>query len=337
MKKKIIPHSRPTIRNSDFEAIEDVLKSGMIASGQVKELFEKEFARFVDQRFCNLTVSGTMAFYKILLALKVDQGDEILIPDYICSSIAFPILNLSAKVVLYDNEPFSWHGSITDIERKITSKTKVIVINHTFGKPFTRIKELDVFNCYVVEDCSHLIAPGGRVGDFKIGKNSLCAFFSFNATKLMAGGEGGAITTNNPDFFNYLLKVKIGDYVSDITASLLRSQLKVLPNLLANRQKIAFRYKKEIDRSKILKTIDQPAIYFRFPLMLKEKKELWQSEIVGFRRGVDHLVSNQLQYPACPNALDVLGRTISVPIYPSLNENEIDEIIAETNRFLHES
>ena len=97
-----------------------------------------------------------MAFYKILIALNIKKGDEILIPNFICNSILGPINQLNAIPIPYDNTKDNWLSNIEMILKLVSKKTRIVLINHTFGYSFLEIKELlEKLNSdiYIVEDC----------------------------------------------------------------------------------------------------------------------------------------------------------------------------------------
>lgn len=333
----MIPHSRTFISYDEIEAVTNSLRNGNLTKGKQNALFRDEFQEFIGSNFVHLTSSGTMAFYIILRALELKDGDEVLMPDYICNSLIGPIQNVGAIPILYDNGVDNWLASLDSIISKISSKTKVILINHTYGQVFKNIKQLRTVipvNIHIIEDCCHMISSNYSPFSKYVGKYSLCSFYSFNATKLIASGEGGAISSNDKLFIDKIKSFEIGDYLSDLSCCLARVQLRELNQFLEKRSLIATKYFKEFKRYLPVDFNIDSSIHFRFPLLIKENRFFWESKTIAFRKGVDSLISQRINIKPEPNALSVLTRTVSLPIYPSLVTDEIDQIIDETHKLI---
>ena len=129
----MINHSKTHITDASKKAVLKTIESGFLIKGEKHKLFESKFSNLIGKEYVNLTSSGTMAFFKILTAIGISEGDEVLIPNYICSSLIGPIEFLKATPILYDNRENSWLSDVEIIKEKITYKTKVILLNHTFG------------------------------------------------------------------------------------------------------------------------------------------------------------------------------------------------------------
>lgn len=334
----MISHSNTYISYDEDNAIAKVLRSGLITAGEENKLFRNEFAEYVGADFVKLTGSGTLAFFLILKALDIGFGDEVMLPDYICKDLLGPIKCLGASAVIYDNKENSWITSESEIISKVTPRTKVVVINHTFG--FTNnvvnfLSSILASSVKIVEDCCHAIFSKDKLKEQNIRRNSLCCFYSFNATKLLAAGEGGAISTNDNEFFKEVQKIEIGDKLSDINCTLARTQLKKLDEFIERRNQIASVYLKEFEFFISGDHRENYSSFFRFPLMISDNQNFWNSKIVSYKKGVDSLVSQHLGVDALPNAKKVFDSTISIPIYPSLVDKDVLTVITETKRILN--
>jgi perosamine synthetase len=333
----MISHSNTFIANNEIHAIDRVVKSGYITAGEENRLFRNEFSEYLGAEYVKLTGSGTLAFFLILKALGVQIGDEVLLPDYICKDLLGPIIGVGARVVIYDNKENSWLSSEAEILSKVTSSTKVVLVNHTFGFRFNDINTLSSklpSAVKIVEDCCHAIFSKRSLESLNVRSNSLCSFYSFNATKLLAAGEGGAISTNDEAFFKELQKIDIGDRVSDISCALARTQLKKLDKFIERRNKIASVYLKEFENLLTSDYQERFSFFFRFPLMIPDNEEFWKSKIVAYRKGVDSLLTQHLGLEALPNAKLVFDLTVSIPIYPGLPDKDVWTIVNETKKIL---
>lgn len=329
----MIQHSKTTLGEKDQQAILTPFKKGHLTAGKTRTLFQENLADLLQVKEVRVTSSGTMAFYRILMALRVAAGDEILLPDYICSTLIAPVQALGAQVVVYDNAKDQWLSSVEHILSQITPQTKAIVVNHTFGMPFSEIETLRnklPASIYIVEDCCHAISPTRLIGNKQTGIHSICSFYSFNATKYLATGEGGAIATNHEDFLRMLDEFNIGDNLSDLNCSLGIAQLKQLPAFIARRQEIAQIYTEKLQDTPYITLPPENSLFFRYPILVTQNTPFWNSKKVAFRKGVDALLSQTLKTKSAPNALNVMEKTVSLPIYPSLTQVEIDEIVNET-------
>ena len=332
-----IPHSKSFIDSSDEKSILKILRKGSITKGSLNKVFARMLGNVLDLDYINLTSSGTMAFYKILLALNVSNKDEILIPDYICNTLIKPIMQSGSKAVVYDNVDESWLSSIEIILKKITKKTKIIVINHTFGFAFQDILNLKKklpSNIYIIEDCCHALANKSLIGKTKISIHSICSFYSFNATKLIATGEGGAIATNDKSFYKELMNINIGDNLSDLNCCLGMEQLKKLPVFLKKRKKIAGKYNQAFKDYRPNIFFKHDSIHYRYPILVNDNSKFLNSKSITYRNGVDSLCSDILKINAMQSAKKLICQTVSIPIYPSLSDQEINLVIKRTKLLL---
>ena len=333
----MIAHSRTSISKEEIEAVTTAVYNGNLTKGKGHFSLQEEFQEVIGADFVHLSSSGTMAFFLILKALDIKKGDEVLLPDYICNSLLGPILNLSAIPVLYDNEKDNWISSPDSIYSKISHRTRVLVVNHTFGRAFTGLKLLSETissNISIVEDCCHVIIPRTSFLSQFIGKYSLCAFYSFNATKILASGEGGAISSNDEIFAHSVRAIEIGDNLSDLSCTLARVQLKKLNYFLDRRKEIATIYLEEFKEFVPNDCDVEYSIFYRFPLLISENEEFWTNKHIAYRKGVDSLLSQKLEIKSQPNALSVFERTVSLPIYPTLKSTELKLIIEETHKLI---
>ena len=202
--KKFIPVNTPLINNSDALSVSKSIKSGWISSEgpSVKE-FEKKIAKFLDRKFGCAVSSGTAALEIAIRSLGLKKNDEVIMPSFTIISNAMAIVKSSAKPILVDVNLSTWNIKLEDIEKKITKKTKCLMIPHIYGLSNDMDEIMKIakkYNLYVIEDAAEVLGlkyknkPCGSFGDISI--------LSFYANKHITTGEGGMLLTNNPNLNN---------------------------------------------------------------------------------------------------------------------------------------
>lgn len=194
------------IWNSDAESsLISVLRSGRWwrGAGDKIEEFEKEYARLIGARFCLATASGTTALMTAMSALDVDAGDEVLVAPYTFIATFNAVFSMKALPVFVDTDVDTFTMNPEKIEEKITSRTRAILPVHIYGLP-SNMDQINHFarkhNLAVIEDaCQAWLA---EYGDKKCGTLGDLGCFSFQNSKNLPAGEGGAITGNNEELID---------------------------------------------------------------------------------------------------------------------------------------
>ncbi len=356
----MIPIAKPVIQDEETKNLIDVLKSGCLAQGKWVKQFEEEFAKYIGVDYAVATVNGTVALDLALKALKIGQGDEVIVPDFTFISTANSILFQNAKPVFADVEEKFFTINVTDILEKITNKTKAIICVHLFGQPcdLKALKEIcEDHNLYLIEDCAQ--AHGAVYDSTKVGSSGI-GCFSFYATKNMTTGEGGMVTTNDKTLTERLrLLINHGQlekYVhevlgynlrmSDIQGALGVAQLKKLDSLNLKRIQNAEYYNKNIVNSKLVKPVKRVKtvhVYHQYVLRVKERENF--INYLNFK-GVGcaihyptpiHLqpLYQKLNYPReiCPVSTLLSREVVSIPVHPSLSEEDLKYIVKTVNEW----
>ncbi len=198
----MIPIAKPIIGKEEKEAVTEVLNSGMLAQGKkVKEL-EERFARLCETKYAVALSSGTAAIHAALYAIGIKEGDEVITTPFTFVATASPILMQRAKVVFADVQEDTFNIDPDDVKRKITPKTKAIIVVDLFGQPadYDKLSKIaKEHNIVLVEDACQAVNAeykGRKTGSF--GK---VAAFSLYATKNIVSGEGGILTTNDEEIY----------------------------------------------------------------------------------------------------------------------------------------
>ncbi|MGA2237731.1 MAG: DegT/DnrJ/EryC1/StrS aminotransferase family protein [Candidatus Bathyarchaeia archaeon] len=191
----MIPLFRPSYDNEEVEAVAEALRSGWVGLGPRTAQFEKEFAQYLGSPYCVALNSGTAALHLALLSLNLSKGDEVIVTPITFVSTAHVIRYVGATPVFADVELDTLNIDPKDIDRKISDRTKAILVVHYGGHPC----DMDVISksaknhgITVIEDAAH--ACGAEYKGRKVGTISPLTCFSFHAVKNLATGEGGAIT-----------------------------------------------------------------------------------------------------------------------------------------------
>lgn len=184
----------------EARAVEKVLCSGWIGLGPKTEEFEKKFAEYIGIKYAIALNSCTSALHLSLNMLGIRDGDEVITTPITFASTAEAILYNNATPVFADVEENTLNISADSILKKINKNTKAIIIVHYGGQPcdMDKIQKIaDDHKIKIIEDAAH--ACGAEYKGTKIGNSKNITCFSFQAVKNLAVGDGGMITTNNPD------------------------------------------------------------------------------------------------------------------------------------------
>lgn len=163
---------------------------------------EKKFAALHNRKYCLSVSSGTMALYSAFFSIGIKPGDEVICTVYSYHATAAPLLHLGAKIVFCDVEKDTGNIDADLIETLINDKTKVIVTNDQWGHPCEKEKICYIckkHNLIYVEDCSH--AHFSEYKNQRVGTFGDIACWSLQGNKLLSGGEGGILATDNQDYF----------------------------------------------------------------------------------------------------------------------------------------
>ena len=194
----------PRITAGQKEQLLNTLESDSLGIGSdAIKAFEDQFAEFQDAKYCIATSSGTNALWVALKAGGVSAGDEVIIPPYTFIATASAVLMANAVPVFVDIDPETFNIDPVLIEKAITERTKVIMPVHIAGNPADMDRINDIakkYNITVIEDAAQ--AHGAEWDGVKVGALASGGIFSFQSSKNMTSGEGGAIISNDDTFMN---------------------------------------------------------------------------------------------------------------------------------------
>ncbi len=345
MKPNLISHNRPHLDLSDIASVQKPLREGWVAHGPFSASLETRVAKYLGRRYACAVSSGTSALHLALLALGVNSKHEVILPTYVCTALLNAIHYVGAKPILVDIDPHNLGPSAADVRRKITRRTKAVIVNHTFGYAAS-ISKIQSFGIPVIEDCAQALGSekqGRMLGSF--GDLATCSFY---ATKMMTSGYGGMVLTQNQSLYEKIrdltqfdqrrdYKVRYNYSLSDILASVGLSQFSRLPDFLKKRRDTAAQYLKAIPSTSFYfwsGGVDEKPNFYRFILgTVKPFGKL----VDAFRKQGVQVISPLAPYQLLhrylgqnpknfPVAEAVSRAVVSLPIYPGLSAAEIRKV-----------
>lgn len=264
-----IPYGRQYVDDEDIEEVVKVLKSDFLTTGPAIEEFEKKVADYVGAKYAVAVANGTAALHSACYAANIGKGDEVITTPITFAASSNCAFYCGAVPVFADIDPKTYNIDPSDVEKKITDRTKAIIAVHFTGQPcdMERIHEIaNKHGLIVIEDAAH--ALGAVYEGKKVGSLSEMTTFSFHPVKHITTGEGGMVLTNHQELYErlklfrthgitreeHLLRKNDGPWyyeqldlgynyrITDIQCALGISQMKKLPYFLERRKEIAERY-----------------------------------------------------------------------------------------------
>lgn len=296
-----VPLSFPSIDPSDISNVLKVLQSGQLVQGSYVQSLEKAVAALVGVDQAVAVSSGTATLHLALLSLSVGSGDEVVVPAFSYVATANVVELVGAKPVFVDISPDSFNIDPDRIEAAITPRTKAIMPVHEFGYPAEMDKIMEIANAHslpIIEDAA--CALGSEWNGRKIGSWGKIGSFSLHPRKAVTSGEGGVLTTNDPNLANFFKIMRnhgidnttgIMNFVAagfnyrmtDFQAALVLGQIERLEVIMSKRNAIVGCYNKELNPR-----------FFQKPSPPLKGRTTWQSYQIVLHDVVDQ--SHFLRY-----------------------------------------
>ncbi len=367
----MIPVFKPSFGEEELEALREPFKTGWIGLGPKTREFEEKFAEYIGTKYAVALNSGTAALH---LALKVIgiEGWEVITTPMTFISTNHAILYNHGSPVFVDIEPDTLNIDPKEIQKNITPRTKAILVVHYGGHPcdmdsiLMMAKERKI---WVVEDAAH--GCGGEYKGQKLGSIGDLACFSFHAVKNMSTGEGGMITTDDPELYGRLLKLRwmgiskdtwsreekdkkyswyynveeIGFkyHMNDIPAAIGLVQLKKLDQMNQRRREITERYNQGL---RGLKWLEIPTVkpyarpsHHNYVIKVEKRDQLnIYLQEYGISTGVHYIPNNHYEMyhsykGETPVADSIWKKLLTLPLFPDLKDEEVDFIIRKIREF----
>lgn len=349
--RAMIPHNRPLITAEDRAAVDAVLDSGWVAQGPQVKALEEAFARQYGGGACAVS-SGTAALFLALRALEVGPGAKVAVPSYACSALLNAIYMAGATPNVVDVLPDSFCIDPASLLRRAADADSVIAV-HTYGAA-ADVVALRQDGRKIVEDCCH--ALGGSTDFGLLGATGDAAVFSFYATKIITGGQGGLVWSAAGALIEAVRDYREFDcrdsYVprfnlqmTDIQAALVDSQLKRLEAIRARRKEIARAYLAALPGGLAVQSglDDAQRMAYRFVVRTPDQEirdalhRHMEHAGVGCAVPIEryellhrYLKLDPAEFPVAEKLADT---TLSLPIHSALNNAQLAQVVDAISRF----
>ena len=359
----MIPLGKTVISEMDVNAVVNVLKSGNIAIGDIVNKFEEEFSRYIGKRYAIAVNSGTVALY---LTIKLTKLKNVIIPTITCPAVLNAVLNGGARPIFADVDKETHNLDPEKLTSNMIKEADALIITNTYGHParIDEIKDICLSNDILfIEDFAQ--SNGAWYKNKRCGSFGDVSITSFYGPKTMTTGHGGIILTDSQEFC-YKAKIARGgntyEYVdsiiplnfkmTDFQAALGINQLKRLDDFVKKRRHIAKQYNEKLGNISQVGIIkehkDVTHSYYKYVLLLENiNKILFIEQMKKKRVQVGMLYDPPLHKMkvvkellriniSLPIAEKIAQTSVSLPMYPAMSQNDVEEVINSVKRVIGE-
>ncbi|GAB3880301.1 DegT/DnrJ/EryC1/StrS family aminotransferase [Terrabacter terrigena] len=351
-----IPPAKPIIGDEEREAVDRVMRSGMLAQGPEVKAFEEEFAaHFGLGRACVAVNSGTSGQHLGLLSSGVKAGDEVIVPSFTFAATANSVALTGATPVFADIDADDFCLSPAAIEASITERTVGVMPVHLYGHPakMDQIMAIaDKHGIQVFEDAAQ--AHGASLDGTPVGAFGSFAMFSLYPTKNMTSGEGGMVSVANSDI-EHLMRlyrnqgmekqyhnevVGLNNRMTDIHAAIGRVQLTKVGAWTKQRQENAAFLTANLE-GVVTPPVSEGAVhvYHQYTVRVPHDRDglaaaLREEHNIG--SGMFYPVPNHRLTPFqigadLPETERAAAECLSLPVHPSLSDHDLERIVTAVN------
>lgn len=347
-----------------LKAVDTVFTHGKVLMGPEVEDIEKDISLYCNRKYAVTVGSCTDALYFALLSGGIGKGDEVLITSFSFVASVSAILRAEAIPVFVDIDPKYYMMDLSDLERKVTRKTKAILAVNLFGQtlPMDRLEEIaKKHNLVLIEDTAQSL--GGKWRGRPAGSMGLISCISFDPTKIVgAFGNGGVLLTDDEGIHENAVKLryhgknmKSGEFeilgynsrLATSQAAILRYQLKHLDFWSQKRREIADFYKKELEDLGGLQLPEVQDgcdhIFHKFVMQCNARNDLRAHLADAGIKTMIHYNKALFEHPMLDHydhrkknvsvVHDIIARVLSLPIYPELKDEEMRYITDSIKAF----
>jgi len=373
VRERLLPYGHQFVDEYDVKAVVEVLRSDWLTTGPKVVEFEKTFADFVGAKEAVAVSNGTAALHSAMFALDIGSGDEVIVPAMTFAASANCVVFQGGTPVFVDVDPDTLLLNPVEVERKITSRIKAIIAVDYAGQPcdYDVLRKIaDQHSIALVTDACH--ALGGSYKGRPVGSLADLNTFSFHPVKHITTGEGGMVTTDDPNLAKHMRVFRnhgiTSDYrqrqergswfyemadlgynyrITDFQCALGLSQLHKLRRWVNRRQKIAKYYDTAFTKITVIQPLRvRPEVshaYHLYVIRLKlEQLRVDRAQVFAALRaegvGVNvHYIPVYLHpfyrkrfdtKPSdCPVAETTYEQILSLPIFPAMNDKDVDDVI----------
>ena len=360
---KTYGYGHQSIDEADIQSVVDVLRGDYLTCGPSVKAFEQSICAYTGAKYCVAVTNATAGLHIAALAAGLEPGDEAITSPITFLSSANCIAFTGTKPVFADIDPETANVDPAEVERRLSPRTKAIIPVHFAGQScdMARISAIaKENNLVVIEDAAHAI--GSDYLDSKVGscRYSDMTVFSFHPVKTITTGEGGAVTTNDQALYAKLCALrahgvhKDGEMahtweyemrelgfnyrITDIQCALGVSQLRKLDAFKARRRAIVAYYNEHLCLPHLIERDFSNACFHLYPVLVENRREFYfKAKESGLNLQVHYIpVHTQPYYRSTfgykrgdyPKSEEYYEKCISLPLYPSLTDEDVSEIVA---------
>lgn len=351
----MIPAARPEIGQEERDAVDRVMRSGMLAQGPEVAAFETEFSAIVGGAHSVAVNSGTSALHMAFVAAGIGRGDEVIVPSFSFAATANAVALAGATPVFVDIEKDYFSIDPAAVEAAITPQTRAIMPVHLYGHPALMVELTAIakkHDLLVFEDAAQ--AHAASVNGIPVGNWGIAGSFSFYPTKNMTSGEGGMITTSSDELARMARVLRnqgmerryenevvgFNTRMTDIHAAIGRVQLGKLAGWTKQRQDNAQFFNENLSGVVTPPTADGSVhVYHQYTIRVVDHDRDAFAEALAARgigtgvyypTPIHRLPSFKLELDL-PVTEEVATQALSLPVYPSLTQQERDTIVEAVN------
>lgn len=362
-----IPIYEPFLRGNEYKYLIECLDSNWISSGgPFVEKFENKFSKIHNNVKALAVSSATTGLHLALMSLGIKKNDEVIVPNLTFAAVINSVLYANAKPIIVDIDKDKWTIDVEDIKKKITKKTKAIIIVHLYGNPCNMNEILKIcskYKVFLIEDCAEAI--GSKYNKKIVGTFGDCSVFSFFGNKTITTGEGGMILFRN--FNHYNLAKKLRDHgmslekkyyhdivgynyrITNMQASIGLAQLENFDKIIKRKIKILKIYKKFLGSSNYFtfQKNEQKCLntYWAVAVKINHKNfKFTECEEFMKKNGIE---IRNLFYPLNQQKIykkyslntkyntDIFfNKTITLPTFPAIRNEEIEYVTSTLKKYV---
>lgn len=358
-----IPIYQPSLDGNEKKYVNECIDTSWISSrGDFIKRFEDEFTEFIGVNHAISVSNGTVALHLALVTLGIGQGDEVIVPSFTYIASVSTICHAGATPVFVDSLEDTWQMNPEDVKRKITSKTRAIMVVHLYGQTCEMDELVSIAkenNIFLIEDCAE--AFGSKYNNKMAGSFGDIACFSFYGNKTITTGEGGMVVTNDETLWDraYHLRMhglaKYRQYwhdvlgfnyrMTNICAAIGLAQLENAKEKIFKKRELAEKYtellkdlpvKPHLEKEGTVHTYWMYSILVETPEMRENLREYLKNKSIETRPTfypVHTMPMFSQKYQKLPIAEYLGWRGINLPSFPELSDTLIKDVCMSITEF----